>query len=198
MRPPPSDQSQRADRARPIGRLIPLVQLAIPILLCLLGLAVLTGWLLNISALKTVAPGLTSMKANTAVGFLAAGGGLLLMGLKARWGRRAALVLGALVAMIGLVTLTEYLFGLKLGIDELLFVDPATTSRPFSGRMSPATAIGFTAAGASLMLLAMARSGRAVATRRARSASWPYRATPMASSASTILVPTSRWRCTPP
>ncbi len=131
---------------------------------CILGIAVavLTGWALDVAALKSVLPGLTSMKPNTAAGLAACALGLALVG---RPGGRARgiLTLAALgVALLGAATLVEYVGHVTLGLDEALFADPATTSRPFNGRMSPATAIGFVASGAGLCLLGLGRTRRAV------------------------------------
>ncbi len=135
------------------------------VLLQLLSLAVLGGWLFHVGVLKTVLPGLTTMKANTAVALGATG--VALGALSAPERRRSALALtlaaSALVALIGAATLLEYAAHLDLGLDELLFADPDTTSRPFSGRMSPATAASFVAVGLSLGLLAAGRSRAAVA-----------------------------------
>ena len=120
----------------------------------LVGFAVLLGWVFDLPALKSVVPGLVSMKANTALAFVLAGFSLLF--LKAirpnRWTQTLAQVFPAIVALIGLLTLSEYLFGWNLGIDQVLFREPpgaVGTSNP--GRMAPATALNFTLLGLALL-----------------------------------------------
>lgn len=111
-----------------------------------LGLAVLAGWWLDLPALKSVLPGAVSMKANTALCFVLAGAALaLLAGATASPGRtRAGRLLALLVILIGALALGEYLFGWRLGIDELLFKDdPGTVATSAPGRMAPSTAVGF-------------------------------------------------------
>ena len=77
-------------------------------------------------------------------------GGLALL-LLAREKLPAARVPGLLMAMVGLLTSCEYLFGLNLGIDELLFSTRrlAPSIRP---RMAPNTAASFFLLGGALLL----------------------------------------------
>jgi PAS domain S-box-containing protein len=57
-------------------------------------------------------------------------------------------------ALIGLLTVVEYLTGRALGIDELLFRETlAATGRAFAGLMAPASAMGLLLLGLSLALL---------------------------------------------
>jgi diguanylate cyclase (GGDEF)-like protein len=121
-----------------------------------IGCLVLYGWALHIEILKTLLPGLVTMKANTAVGIILSGASLWLL-LPADSGakrKNAARFLALLVVMIGTATLAEYVFGTNLGIDQLLFNDPEGslgTSSP--GRLAPTTATAFMALGLALMLL---------------------------------------------
>ena len=50
------------------------------LLLVLLGVSVGTGWLMQIAPLKSIVPGFSTMKFNTAVGFVAVGAGSHLPG----------------------------------------------------------------------------------------------------------------------
>src|SRR5688572_26048339 len=82
----------------------------------LIGSVGLTGWVLDIDALKSVLPTLVTMKPNTAVGIVCAGLSLWLQS-PPREGkqRRLASTLSALAALaLGLLTLSEYLFGVNL------------------------------------------------------------------------------------
>ncbi len=122
-----------------------------------IGLAVLLGWIFEIPTLKTVLPGFVTMKANTALGFLATGTAGVLLALDRRTVGMRALLYGCagLSVALGCVTLAEYVSGLSLGIDELLFRDVAVgtgTSSP--GRMAPNTAFNFMLLGLAIPVLA--------------------------------------------
>jgi hypothetical protein len=90
-----------------------------------LACVVLCGWALDHEILKTVVPGLVTMKANTAVALALCSVSLwLLLPEAAGISRRAiAMLLGLTVALIGAATLCEYLFGVNLQIDQILFRD---------------------------------------------------------------------------
>jgi len=120
------------------------------------GLLVLAGWAFDISVFKSVLPGLVTMKANTAAAFVLAGLALgLLWDEEAQRGRRlAAQAMALVVALVGLATLAEYVFGWDLGIDQLLFKEPWGAVQTFApGRMAPATAACFLLLGSALLLL---------------------------------------------
>jgi PAS domain S-box-containing protein len=123
------------------------------IFVCIVGLVVLTGWALDIPLLKTVFPGLVTMKANTAVGMVLCGTALALLSGK-RPGptfRFVAATMALAVVILATLTLGEYFFGWNVGIDQFLFRDEANavgTSAP--GRMSPATAFCFILTGIGL------------------------------------------------
>ncbi len=132
------------------------------------GVALL-GWLLDLSALKSVLPGLTTMKANTALGIVAAAIGVSFVGSRHR---AVSIVAGTVTASLGLAVLVEYGAGVSLGIDELIFADPNTTSPPYPGRMAPATALGLSAMGLAVLLLERA-TGQADG-RTGKSAQWAH------------------------
>jgi PAS domain S-box-containing protein len=120
-----------------------------------LGCIVLVGWSLDLPSFKSVLPGFVSMKANTAAGFLLSGASLLLLVRypAARNPLRVSRALAALVILLGVLTLGEYLLGTDLGLDQLLFQEPAGTVGTLSpGRMAPITAINFALMGAALVL----------------------------------------------
>ena len=140
-------------RARSLSR-------AAGVLLALLGALVLLGWRLDVPILMGPGPGIT-MKANAAVAFLLASGSLLLVEPGRRWrvlartGQVFALGAGA----IGAATLSQHLLGWNLGIDELLFTEPAGAAATMSpGRMGPPAALSFVLAGSSLLLVHAHRS----------------------------------------
>jgi PAS domain S-box-containing protein len=115
----------------------------------LLGVCVLFGWWLDIPAIRTVLPGLISMKFNTAAGFVLCGLAVLALSLERPASDRLARALGALALLLGGVTLSQYMFGWNLGVDTLLF-DVKRISDETSSRMAPVTALCFMLCGAAL------------------------------------------------
>ena len=129
--------------------------LAIGILV--IGALALLGWTADFPVLKSVVPGLIAMKANTALGLIAIGSGLLALPAKPAPQRRAVraalAALGALVALlIGVLTLAEYASGTSFDIEELMFTDLAPASVG-PGRPAVATAAALACSGAALLLL---------------------------------------------
>jgi len=82
------------------------------------------------------------MKANTALGFVLAGLSLMLLArpnpsLKAQ---RLSQMFAAVTALIGFLTVCEYIFSVNLGIDQMLFRESANAVGTLSpGRMAPNT-----------------------------------------------------------
>lgn len=122
----------------------------------LLGSCGLIGWIFDIAVLKSVLPGLVTMKANTAASFVLAGVSLRFQidsdaSPPKIWIARACALL---VLAVGLLTMAEYALGMDAGIDQILSSEPAgelQTSSP--GRMAPITALNFALLGAVLLSL---------------------------------------------
>ncbi|HEX8158083.1 MAG TPA: PAS domain S-box protein, partial [Solirubrobacteraceae bacterium] len=116
----------------------------------LIGALIVLGWALGeiiVPSANAVSP---AVRLNSGIAFMLAGSALALMG-----ATRVLLVsrfLGAAVTTIGVLTLSEYVFGTDLGIDHLVFDDRSVSV----GRMAPNTAAAFVCCGAALLL---ARSG---------------------------------------
>ncbi len=125
------------------------------------GTLAMLGWLLSVSMLIRILPGLATMKPNTALCFVLAGMSLgsiqLSSGDADERGWRYVLVarvLSGMVALVGLLTLAEYLLSLDLGIDALLFRQTLQASGLLHpGRMAGATALGFVLFGGSVLLM---------------------------------------------
>jgi two-component system cell cycle sensor histidine kinase/response regulator CckA len=116
------------------------------------GAFVLVGWLFDVRALVQVVPGAVAMVPNTAVGFLLVGLSLWLQtGRKADPSLRVPRVLAAAAGLLGLLELAQYVSRTDLGIDQLLFRDPAGLTSVFPGRMAVLTAIGFMAIAAAVL-----------------------------------------------
>jgi PAS domain S-box-containing protein len=151
----------------PNFRLITGFSQAASIIVFLVGFLVLIGgWGFDITHLKSVLPGLVSMKANAAVCFILAGVSLwhitrVVTSQELSSGESSISTPDLIfkgcaitVAMIGLLTLSEYIFDCSLGIDELLFhetLPEAATS--YSGRMAANAAVNFVLIGGALWLL---------------------------------------------
>lgn len=132
--------------------------------MCILGIAVLFGWAFDIALLKSVLPGLVSMKANTAASFVLSGIAMLLLysppsslrdkGRFHKWRLWVGQACAFVVALVGLLTLTEYMTNWNLGIDQLLFKEtPGAVQTAYPGRMALNTALNFLLTGLALLLL---------------------------------------------
>lgn len=113
-------------------------------IIALIAALVLIGWLLDIELLKTVAPGLISMKWNTALCFLLSALALWCSATKfhplaVRLGRAATLI----TALIAGLSLLEYATGINLPLDQLFVDDRVTLIGDEPGRMATITAINF-------------------------------------------------------
>ncbi|MCX6618695.1 MAG: ATP-binding protein [Acidobacteria bacterium] len=120
----------------------------------LAGILVLAGWLFGIDFLKTIVPSGYPMRANAAGCFILCGTALWLIGRESRGAARGiGQACAVLAALIGLATLAEYLFGIDLGIDQLLFREALDPQIPHPGRMPLLAAINFVLLGCALILL---------------------------------------------
>jgi PAS domain S-box-containing protein len=136
--------------------------IAAGIFIMLVGAVVVAGWLLDITRFKSI-HGDIMMKANTALLLVLSGLSLCLLNLDTdkRGLRIAGKVCAAVVAVLGLLTLSEHLVGWNLGIDQVLFEEPhgaLATASP--GRMGPPASSCFTFAGIALLLFHSRRAIR--------------------------------------
>ncbi len=136
----------------------PALARAAGVVAVVIGAIVLLGWAFDLPRLKSVFPGLVEMKVNTAIGFALSGASLLLRG-GARTRQRAGLACASVVALIGLLTITEYLVGWDLGIDQVLVREAAGTVATYSpGRMAPTAAACFVLCGLALLWIDSSRA----------------------------------------
>ncbi len=120
------------------------------------GLLVLVGWISDIPSLKSVLPGLVTMKTNTALAFTLAGVSLWILQREqtSQSTRRIGQACAAVVALAGMLTLSEYVLDWDLGLDQLLLKESSgAVGTSHLGRMSPATALNFFLIGCALLLL---------------------------------------------
>ena len=106
----------------------------------LLGFLVLIGWHADIIPLVQILPGLVPMQYNTALSFLLCGISLILL-LNDK--KAPGIVFSLLTGIIGLLTLTEYIFNVSIGLDELFMEHSITIATSHPGRMAPNTALSF-------------------------------------------------------
>ena len=122
----------------------------------LLGILVIIGWLIHNDFLRSVVPGAVKMKFNVALNFIFSATVLLLYHFwninKAH--RLVTVFLCLLISLTGILTLSEYIFGVNLGIDEFFVRDELrTTATYYAGRMSPISALNFLLIGIGLLCL---------------------------------------------
>jgi signal transduction histidine kinase len=116
----------------------------------LIGALVLVGWSFDIHSLKSVYGPIT-MKSNMALALVLCGLSLVA---HARGVRRTGMCFAVAAAVVGAVTLSQHLFGWNLGVDELLFAEPAGAAATASpNRMGPSGATSLSCAGMALLLL---------------------------------------------
>src|SRR3546814_4781654 len=108
--------------------------------------------------LKSVIPGQSTMKVNTAIGFVLVGFGLAAAGRRESGAAVIAVSCGAAAFLLGLLTMVEYLAHTDIGIDQAFLPDKGTlTGSGFPGRMSPLTATAWMGLGPAILLLSLAR-----------------------------------------
>ncbi len=119
------------------------------------GCIVLLGWLFDITAMKSVFPGLVTMKPNTALCIMLAG--LALWSAQEKRINKINLLVTRscciFVMGLSLITIIEYVYGVNLGIDQLMFKDdPGALFTTYPGRMALHTAAGFALVAIALFL----------------------------------------------
>lgn len=122
------------------------------------GLIVLAGWFFCVPLLRSVLPGMVEMKSNTAACFVLLGAAVWLLQ-ERRLGDRRAFVAGLLSASVCFtvagLTLYEYVSGVDIGLDQLLFREsPGALLTSSPGRMAFNTCIAFMLTAASAAGLA--------------------------------------------
>ena len=116
---------------------------------------VLANWLLGIDALQMVMPGVPGMKANASLAYLLLGTSLYLLAGNRPGFWQLVVARGAAVATfaLGAATLSQYSFGWRLGIDQLIVADRGVVFAPAPGRPSPGSALCFVLLSVSLLAL---------------------------------------------
>jgi PAS domain S-box-containing protein len=122
-------------------------------------IVLVVGWGFDVSRVRTVLAGAPYMRVDTAIGLLALG---VAFWPNRRW-RKGAGIAAGLGALIGVLTLIEYAFGVNLHIDELPMRDRLQPVWGWpAGRMALTTAVSFALLGAGRALSASRRAKSAI------------------------------------
>ncbi|MEJ7808689.1 MAG: hypothetical protein WKG03_22555, partial [Telluria sp.] len=130
-----------------------LVPISLSGAVLLLGLAVMSGWLLQVRQLVEFRTGLVAMVFNTALCFALAGTALLLPALLRRPTPVLQNVIGSAMIFLCTLVLAEHTFDRDLGIDWAFLHGWLGDGNVRPGRLAPNTAVGFILAGACLILM---------------------------------------------
>jgi signal transduction histidine kinase len=126
------------------------VSIAATLLAAAIGGLVLVGWIVGSPTLQG-AFGTITMKTNTSLAILAAACGLLAC---QRGFVRLGTAAAAFVTSLGVLTLSQHLFGWDLGIDQALFTEaPGAVATSSPNRMGLNGAVSFTLVGLALFAL---------------------------------------------
>ena len=119
-----------------------------------IGAVALLGWILDNPYLKRIHPSLVTMKANTAVCLMLVAVSCFLINERSPSQLNTVIrrLFAAIVALIGLVTLSEHLFGWNTGLDQMLFHESIQEAGlSFPGRMGVAASLNFFFLGIALL-----------------------------------------------
>lgn len=130
------------------------------VIIIILGFLFLIGWIFNIKLLQSPGSGFSTIKSNVTFGFILIGFSIFLIQTRGsnHSYRLTGKILALLVFLIGILTLSEYLLGINLGVDQILFKEAAgalNTSSP--NRMAFNAALNLVLAGLAMMLIDVKR-----------------------------------------
>ncbi|MBF0458859.1 MAG: PAS domain S-box protein [Nitrospirae bacterium] len=121
-----------------------------------LGIFVLAAWMFNIGNMEIFHFNPIAMKPNAALMLVLTGLSLWFLQTK-RVNSRTRFISKAcalIIALIGSLTLVEYIFNLDIGIDQAMFDDlPNLLMTTHAGRMAPVTAVTFVLTGSALFMI---------------------------------------------
>ena len=119
------------------------------------GIAVVLGWLFDVTSAKSVMAGWRVMVPATAVCFVCTGVAIVLAA-RSQW--LAARAVASLGLALPVLTFVEYITGVRTGLEGWFGV-PFDASSPVAGRMSPLTSLCFAVLEASLVALTLEPAG---------------------------------------
>jgi diguanylate cyclase (GGDEF)-like protein len=116
-----------------------------------LGAVVLLAWAIRSELLQSFGAGPLGMKVNAAICFVLLGAAVFARRRAGALRHLAQRTAGVVVVTVGALTGLEYLLGIDLGLDQLVFADPTSVLDTPPGRMAPLTALCFVLLGATLL-----------------------------------------------
>lgn len=127
----------------------------------MVGLTVLTGWILNIQTLKSINPGFANMKVNTALCFVLLATTIFFHCVGASKNKLITNILAITVSIVGLLSLLQ-LTGTNLYIDELF--TPGNNPNGNAEKMSPPTSFCLLLSGLALLLIKSDKKPQVIVT----------------------------------
>ncbi len=127
---------------------------AAAIITIVVSLLALVGWVFNIPVLKSILPQWPAIKFNATIGLLLSGITLYLLNKPSvsPTEKKLAQLFASFILILGLLTLSQYLFGYNAGIDELFWKDDSVAAT-YPGRLSLLATINFMGLGIVFLLL---------------------------------------------
>ncbi|HEU4834243.1 MAG TPA: ATP-binding protein [Pyrinomonadaceae bacterium] len=132
------------------------ISIGLAVLSFCIGAVALLGWILDNQYLKRIHPSLVTMKANTAVCLMLVAVSCFLINDRSpsQFNTVIRQLFAAIVALVGLITLSEHIFGWNTGLDQLLFHESVQEAGlSFPGRMGVAASLNFFFLGIALSFL---------------------------------------------
>ena len=130
---------------------LPKISLRLAYTAIVIGLLVLLGWGTHTEILKSILPGLTTMKVNTALTTILLGIGVVFLNSPKTFAKTIVIVSVSAPLLIATATECEYLLRVDLHIDNLFIKDVGRTI--FPGRMAPTTICSFVFLGIGVLML---------------------------------------------
>ena len=133
------------------------------ILIIAFGVLFLAGWLFNIEIFKSPGYDFSTIKSNVALCLIFIGLSLFFLQNKRlnQRNQRLAWIFAVIVALIGFLTIVEYLFNINIGLDQFLFQEAPGALRTSSpNRMAFNGAINILITGIALLTLDTERKGQ--------------------------------------
>ena len=121
----------------------------------IVGVLVMLGWIFNIPDLKQLVPGFESMVFNVALCFVLFGVSLLLILHRTSFKTIIFFTVSLTCTLIGLISLSQFLFHFNSGLDELFVKDNTKVSSVhlFPGRMAYNSAVNVSLLGLGFLML---------------------------------------------